>query len=72
MLILNLVIPLGNRNPGSSTPPVEKAATNPTFAVVLAYILPESKVFNKPQCYTDLQEMIPAFRTALKQSGLHI
>lgn len=32
-------------------------------------ILPESKVFNKPQCYTDLQEMIPAFRTALKQSG---
>jgi hypothetical protein len=35
----------------------------------LTSILPGTKVFNKPQSYTDLQEMIPAFRTALKQSG---
>jgi hypothetical protein len=28
-------------------------------------ILPESKVFNKPQCYTHLQEMIPAFHTLM-------
>lgn len=32
-------------------------------------ILPESKVFNKPQAYTELQTMIPGFRKALKNPG---
>lgn len=35
----------------------------------LTSILPEPKAFNKPQAYQDLQDLVPTFQKALKQSG---
>ena len=35
----------------------------------LASILPEPKVFNKPQAYQDLQDLVPVYQKALKKSG---
>jgi hypothetical protein len=35
----------------------------------LASILPEPKVFNKPQTYLDLHALVPTYQKSLKQSG---
>lgn len=35
----------------------------------LASILPEPKIFNKPQTYLDLQALVPIYQKSLKQSG---